>query len=285
MLRAATRRAVRPSTTAAVARRSRPATTESPLLLPFLYPPTCTQSLYAIRESSSKATAGDARRNYATPAAQPSVNNARIQLMSGEWIGGYDPMTASKRTVAPPPRKTSSKPSLLILDHPKQSDGTYKRAGIGHRTRSGIAKNYDELLVTYEACIHVGRIARAQLMLNEITRLLADHTGLLVTAHNAFLKALLKRAQAEKTEDNIRVLFSWYEDTMVRKFDISPDATTMALLFSASLQLSAHLVGERYIKRWASEWEESGHKVKEILDVDVLTPEESIRVARVSLDQ
>ncbi|TGZ84706.1 DNA/RNA polymerase [Ascodesmis nigricans] len=273
MLRAASRRATRPTTVTTIARPSHPAALDSSLLLPFLYPPTCTETLYSIGY-----IVPNARRNYVTSPQVPSFSNNRFQLLNGEWIGGRD--SAHRPPTAAPLRKRLSEPSLLILEHPKPQTELTERQTLTRR-RHGISKSSDELLATYEACIRVGRVARAQLMLNEITRLLSDHTGLLVNAHNSFLRALLKRAQAEKSEDNVRALFSWYEDTMVRKFGISPDATTMALLFSASLQMSAHLVGERHIKRWAAEWEERGHKVTEIIEIDALPAEEAIRVARI----
>lgn len=277
MLRAATRRAIRPSSTSTSASPfSRPrlpiAASDSPLL-PFLYPPTCTNILHSLQRES---TSPSSRRTYATATPTDSINTSRIQLLSGEWIGGAS-------TSKPPPSVTkppkSDKPSLLILDTPKRITPDTR----GRRDRYGMAKDPDELLATYEACIRVGRIARAQMMLNEITRILVKHSGLLVTAHNSFLLALLKRAQVENTEDNIRALFSWYEDTMVRKFNINADATTMAILFAASLRLDEQLVGQRHIQKWAEEWKGAGNDPKTILEVGVLEPHDAVKVSRVSI--
>jgi DNA-directed RNA polymerase len=73
------------------------------------------------------------------------------------------------------------------VDTPRLADSIRRKP----RIINGISEDKHELLATYEACVKVGRIARAQLMLNAITGMLDKTSPLLTKAHNTFLKALL----------------------------------------------------------------------------------------------
>jgi DNA-directed RNA polymerase len=210
-------------------------------------------------------------RSHSTTACHVPMPDTLVSI-----DGGYNPCS---NPVGSKYRHTElvDGPSLLIVDTPRLRDTVKKKA----RIIDGISEDKHEVLATFEACIRVGRIARAQLMLNTITTLL-DHTSpLLVGAHNTFLKALLNRALAESNQDSLRVFFTWYEDTMKRELNIFGDATTMALLMEGSFAVTEKRHGNRYVQQYFSQWKEQGRDINDVFALSILSNEHVIAVAQV----
>ena len=168
-------------------------------------------------------------------------------------------------------------PSLVIVDTP-QLPITVRRKP---RVIQGVSEDKHEALSTFGACVKVGRIARAQLILNTITNLLDRDSLLLVGAHNTFLRALLQRALAEKSQDSLRVFFAWYEDTMKRDLEIVGDATTIALLLEGSLAVKEAVLSNRYIRQWVNHWKDRGMAIKDVFAQPNLTDNQVIAVSQV----
>ncbi|KAI5805117.1 hypothetical protein EDC01DRAFT_685897 [Geopyxis carbonaria] len=247
-------------------RNLRPSTTTSPesTLLQFPCPSDIGYRRWAQCYSSinipSRKPPIEAGRGYSTAQAIEAV-----KLLTDNWSDDN-----YKR------KKGPDKPDLLILENPKLPNEIPRRI----RFAAGVSKDKHEVLATFEACVRVGRIARARLMLDEITRQLVHEPHLLINAHNTYLLALLKRAIAENNQESLRSFFSWYEDQMTRELQIEGDSTTYALLVRGSLHLSDSLLGQRYIKKYVSMWVKLGGTVKDLFEVAVLEPDEVIRVAR-----
>ena len=141
------------------------------------------------------------------------------------------------------------------------------------------------MLSTFEACIRVGRIARAQLMLKVITEIIDRESPLLLGAHNMFLKALLGRAVAEKSKDSegIRIFFGWYEDQMKRILELKGDATTFALLLEGSVILSEEdpALGKRYIAQYVEQWKSMNMDIVRVLELQILSDAHVLKIAQV----
>lgn len=168
-------------------------------------------------------------------------------------------------------------PALLIVDTPKLRE-TIKRKG---RYLAGISEDKHEVLSTFEACIKVGRIARAQLMLNMITSLLDSASPLLIGAHNTFLRALLNRALADRSQDSLRVFFTWYEDTMKRELNITGDAMTTALLLEGSFAVAEENHGARLVQAYVNYWKEQGRDIKDVFESSIVSEEHIVRICKV----
>ncbi|KAF8537956.1 hypothetical protein BDD12DRAFT_743411 [Trichophaea hybrida] len=246
------------------------------LFLPFLYLPLSRNiqwlqnslSVSAIKPSPNPLRP---RRTYSTTTCHVPLPDTLVGI-DGGYNPGSIPVGLNGRDIT-----SVEGPSLLIVDTPRLRDTVKKKA----RIIGGISEDKHEVLATFEACIRVGRIARAQLMLNTITNLLDITSTLLVGAHNTFLKALLNRALAENSQDSLRVFFTWYEDTMKRELNISGDATTMGLLMEGCFAVAEKRHGTRYIQRYFNYWKEQGRDINEVFALSILSDEHVIAVAKI----
>jgi len=260
-------------------------------LLPFLYPPSYNTPAWFRYASTSKAAAAPAgiatpavgttqsgpssrERSYSThlgipiPEGIPSLEGVYMRTGAGHMgRAGFLPGRATET------------PSLVIVDTP-QLPITARRKP---RIIQGISEDKHEALATFDACVKVGRIARAQLILNMITHILDRDSPLLIGAHNTFLRALLQRALAENNQDSLRVFFAWYEDTMKRDLEILGDAMTYALLLEGSLAVKEPQVSKRYIRKYVNHWKDRGVSIKDVFAQPVLTDEQVILASQVWL--
>lgn len=176
------------------------------------------------------------------------------------------------------PRPAGDAPSLVIVDTPRLADSVRRKP----RIINGISEDKHELLATYEACVKVGRIARAQLMLNAITSMLDNSSPLLMNAHNTFLKALLQRALVGSNQDSLRVFFTWYEDTMKRELGMLGDPTTTALLLRGSLAVGEAALRDRYVRKYVDQWKGHGREVKDVFALELMTDEQVVEVSQLA---
>ncbi|KAI5849215.1 hypothetical protein BZA05DRAFT_402593 [Tricharina praecox] len=260
------------------------------VLLPFLYPSSCHTPAWLRHASTSKpaaAPAGTAApaatqpnpasrdRAYSThssipiPDGIPSIEGVYMRTGTGTGSGPMSPPGFI-------PGRSTDAPSLVIVDTP-QLPITARRKP---RIIQGVSEDKHEALATFEACVKVGRIARAQLILNMITNVLDRDSPLMVGAQNTFLRALLQRALAENNQDSLRVFFAWYEDTMKRDLEILGDSSTYALLLEGSLAVKERTLSQRYIRQYVNHWKERGMAIKDVFAQPILTDEQVIAVAQ-----
>jgi DNA-directed RNA polymerase len=270
--------------------RSSTSSTQS-VLLPFLYPSSIPRNPRWLRNASTTAKTSslpgspsaqqnttNRERPYSTYPSIPIPDGIEdvngIYLRTGRPDGG-----ALDAHTYQPARPTADAPSLVIVDTPRLPDTPRKKP----RIINGISEDKHELLATYEACVKVGRIARAQLMLNAITSMLDRSSPLLAGAHNTFLKALLQRALVGSNQDSLRVFFTWYEDTMRRELGITGDATTMALLLQGSLAVKETGLRDRYVRRYIEQWKEQGREIKDVFALSIMADDQVVEVCQVNL--
>lgn len=258
---------------------SRPSIAE-PLLLPFLCPAISTSSRW-LRNSSTDAAADTNPTSTARPPAYSTVPFPDLlPSLDGDFAktNGMDVFGTQQNETsgAQPPEA-----NLVIVDTPVLRDTVRRKA----RMVAGISENKHEVLATFEACIRVGRIARAQLMLTVITNQFDRKSPLLIRAHNMFLKALLGRAVAEKSHysDGLRVFFSWYQDKMMRELGLTGDATTFAFLLEASVLVAIDdpPLGKRYMVEYVEMWKGLGRDIMRVFDLNILPGNHIITVAQV----
>ena len=239
--------------------------------LPIFYP-TQAQCIHSSTESSRRptvpATPLPSGVRTTTTSNTFDINLSDLQLLSGAWTDGRG--SEGQKT------GDALTDSLLILNQPKLNTGS----AMVIRATNGRDKS--DLLATFEACLHVGRITRAQLVLNNMSKMLSDQKGLLLTAHNSYLRALLKRAESDGEQEDLRVFFAWHDDVMVKELELPADATTMCLLLKGSLLLDMPVQVSRNIKKYVAAWMEKPEKsVNDMFKLGVLTPKEVVAVAKV----
>jgi len=169
----------------------------------------------------------------------------------------------------PPPKANSGiklNPDLVILDTPDRPPVPEPHNGVS------ILVNPVDIQSNYFACIQAGQFARAQLVLQQLHNTLDPDARELTTCHNAFLNGLFEKAQENK--DHVRAFFMWYEERMQGKYQVAPDAETIALLLKASLLLSSEAIGKVYLSNYVDTARKSDIPINEVFSRPIFTPEE-----------
>lgn len=164
----------------------------------------------------------------------------------------------------------------------------------GKRTRAakfstGVSCDKNEVIATFNACISVGMVVRAQAMLEHLTSQLERESPVLINAHNSFLQALLDRSKQahdldpQKGTQDLKVFFMWYENRM-QQCDLFGDSTTFALLLKASLMIRSGPGRKTYVQEYVGRWKERS-EIGEVLGSTLLTDEDVMQIAKVGLRQ
>ncbi|KAF4470126.1 DNA-directed RNA polymerase mitochondrial [Fusarium albosuccineum] len=115
----------------------------------------------------------------------------------------------------------------------------------------GIPGEIDEMLPVFDACIRVGRLERASLILkrmNQINLMPGDER---IVLHNQYLRASLDQMRMSPNRTQAEALHKWYE-LQIRNQDMPQTAETIACMLKASLLSERGARLERLVKRYMS---------------------------------
>ncbi|RPB25620.1 DNA/RNA polymerase [Terfezia boudieri ATCC MYA-4762] len=171
-------------------------------------------------------------------------------------------------------------PDFVILDTPDRPAVPTAHNGVSTLV------NPADILSHYFVCIQAGQLARAQLVLQQLHKTLDRDARELTICHNAFLNGLFEKAQENK--EHIRAFFMWYEERMKGKYQVAPDAETVALLLKASLLVPSESIGQVYLKNYVNLATRSDIPINEVFSRPIFTPEEVKYIAKstgVKMDQ
>ncbi|RSM14387.1 hypothetical protein CEP52_001472 [Fusarium oligoseptatum] len=125
------------------------------------------------------------------------------------------------------------------------------RRPFGKMNIKGIPAEADEMLPVFDACINVGRLERAALILkrmNLMGLLSGEHR---ITLHNQYLRASLDQMRMSPDRKQAEQLHKWYE-LQIRNQDMPQTAETIACMLKASLLSERGSRLERLITRYMS---------------------------------
>ncbi|KAK0641318.1 hypothetical protein B0T16DRAFT_334673 [Cercophora newfieldiana] len=196
-------------------------------------PTTCTrrtlstaQQLRPWRRKSFWALAGF-ERNLATglEAAQQPHND----MFDAELLGTMPDSSISGPSQQPPWEIRSRDGSQPLI----VTDGT--KLVTPQRTNSaGIPGHIDELVAIFDACIHVGKLERAEMALRRIQKLEVVVPELLIELHNSYLHELAAGIQSGSVVEHKEAIHTWFE-LQVRRQGVQHTLETIAILLKASL--------------------------------------------------
>lgn len=135
--------------------------------------------------------------------------------------------------------------SFLTLPEPAA------RRPFGKMNVKGIPSEAEEMLPVFDACINVGRLERAALILkrmNAFSVLPGEHRIML---HNQYLRASLDQMRLNPDRKQAEQLHKWYE-LQIRNQDMPQTAETIACMLKASLLSERGTRLERLINRYMS---------------------------------
>ncbi|OIW28621.1 DNA/RNA polymerase [Coniochaeta ligniaria NRRL 30616] len=113
----------------------------------------------------------------------------------------------------------------------------------------GISGDIDELIPVFEACLTVGKLDRAALVIKRIDSIGALDKRDLIHFHNRYLRARLYQIQEEPGLNKAEDLHQWYE-LQIRSAHIPHTAETIACMLKASLLTTHGARLERLVDRY-----------------------------------
>lgn len=168
---------------------------------------------------------------------------------------------------------------LIVND--SYAHNTPMARGIGH----GISGDPIEMHQNLYACLRVGRLDRATLILKRLSQLYSPSAPEMTDAHNIFLQTLFELAQEEPTTDESMLsIEQWYNENMVDK-SIQPNAQTFVTLLRAAVNFLGGSEQERVICEYLDMANECGsHVIEQVNTSPDFTDEEWNTVIRLQPD-
>ncbi|KAI1103100.1 DNA/RNA polymerase [Jackrogersella minutella] len=114
---------------------------------------------------------------------------------------------------------------------------------------NGIPGGVDEMMSVFDACIQVGKLDRAALVLSRLSdaAVLSPHE--MVALHNQYLRAYLNRAFEQPDVEWARSIHKWYE-LHIRGKDLPQTSETIACMLKVSLLSARGVRLERLVTRY-----------------------------------
>jgi len=125
------------------------------------------------------------------------------------------------------------------------------------RARNAISGDLNEIHQTLHACLQVGRLERAAVLIRRLNTIYKSNAPGLLAAHNEYIRDVTLRIVQAKDEKLLKELQTWFEVDM-RGHGVPPDAATYALMIQASQQEPNKKKLARTIRRYLNFARESG---------------------------
>ncbi|KAI9053050.1 hypothetical protein LZ554_003320 [Drepanopeziza brunnea f. sp. 'monogermtubi'] len=138
------------------------------------------------------------------------------------------------------------------------------------RNVKGIGGDLSEIHSVFDACLQVGRIERAGVILQRISQIDGIDAVDLVKLHNRYLRAAVEKVMTSPGDSALQELHKWFE-LHIRLPGLPQDTETVAYMVKASLQSPAGK-RERLVRRYMDLLNEDS--ALQLLDAQVLTAQE-----------
>ncbi len=166
--------------------------------------------------------------------------------------------------------------SLVIIN------GTLTSQAPKFRSVNAISGEVTEIIQTMHACIQVGRLERAAIMMRRLNEIYKPDTTELLTAHNDYLRELVHKIVRTKDQQMVKDVQKWFEVDL-RGVGVIPDASTYALMIQAALHESNANKVDRTIRRYISLADEAGIRDEALSILQILCNDQDFgRVTQVS---
>ena len=149
------------------------------------------------------------------------------------------------------PRKNNSLTSLPTFDPSSLVvlNDSVEKPPQSIRVSNGIGGYASDIRTTLLACLHVGRLERAEAMMRRLNITYKPEAPEIIQLHNEYIESLLTRTITTKDQALLKYLQRWFE-VDVRAKGIAPNAITYALMIRSSFQESRTVKVDRTIRRY-----------------------------------
>ncbi|KAK4169683.1 hypothetical protein QBC43DRAFT_306528 [Cladorrhinum sp. PSN259] len=184
-------------------------------------------------------------RNMATAMAEPRA---------GEGMSGmpFDGLSAGMKSPYLNPElplyelRPFDASSALIVDEPEETVPNKARIN-----GQGIPGDVEESLSVFNACVQVGRLNRASLVLKRLATLGTVPPQHMMQLHNRYLQARISQLESEPGVDQAEEVHKWFESQIIGK-GYTPDPQTIAYMIKASLLTAQDKKRNKLVIRYIS---------------------------------
>ncbi|KAK0721711.1 hypothetical protein B0T26DRAFT_700101 [Lasiosphaeria miniovina] len=143
----------------------------------------------------------------------------------------------------------------------------------------GVPGDPEEMLSVFDACLRVGRLERAGMVLKRFAQMEALHPDHLVELHNRFLRSRIEHIYAEPSQDKAEDVHKWFE-VQIRAGDLPHTPTTVAYMLRVSLLTTRGNRLNRLLTRYMDLLPQE-NAMELLLDDEVLTDDELASISRI----
>jgi DNA-directed RNA polymerase len=128
------------------------------------------------------------------------------------------------------------------------------------RTNTGLGSDPLELHQNLYACLRVGRVDRAVVIIERLASLYKADAPELVDAHNVYMQTLLELNQPEPGVEAMRKVDDWYNKQMLQK-GVRPNAQTFVTLIRSAMHFLEDRAREKAVRKHIAVAHEYGEHV------------------------
>lgn len=218
------------------------------LYLPWLCPFLCNVAPHPRKIATIARTGSTKKLNLPQPSLfQSAAPDRRLKLRglasAAEAVLQDDPIpfetTQGYHQTPQTPRHLWLNPNNLssIPDFPPESvlmvNESQTTRDPSFREVNGMSGDVEVITQTMLACIQVGYLERATIMMRRLNVIYKWHAPELLAAHNEYLRGLLQNFERTKDPQKLKGIHKWFEEE-IRDVGVIPDASTYALMILAT---------------------------------------------------
>ncbi|KAM3065800.1 DNA-directed RNA polymerase [Clarireedia jacksonii] len=228
-------------------------------------------------DSKPLGSATRRRRN-----SRDSATRASSRSLATAVYGSFDdvPFEGFRQSSSPQSTKSTNYDNIMPLSAyslPKRpapiifGDDGATQPTKHRRTRDAVGGTLQEVLSILEACLQVGRIERATVILKRVSQYPDMDRETLLDLQNRYLRAAVENIIMNPSEEATQALHQWFE-LEIRSLGLPQDAVTVAYMLKASLQSPDSNRRDRLVRRYMDMVQ--GDAGLAVLGADILTAEE-----------
>jgi DNA-directed RNA polymerase len=133
------------------------------------------------------------------------------------------------------------------------------------RAVPGVGSNPTELHQNLYACLRVGRVDRAAVIINRLMSLYRPDAPEVIDAHNVYLQTLLDLGQMDAKASAMENIQTWYDTKMLRQ-GIQPNAQTFVTLIRSAMSFLDQGTAEEAVQAYIATARDKGEHVVDTIN-------------------
>ena len=220
------------------------------------------------RRSSNEGLTVSSRRTFGMDSLSASINSDDIPFVRGNEITSWNYGTSPLSHIRP-----HADAPLRVPNHSLDAPQRLRM------NANGTGGDLQEIVAIYRACLHVGRMERAALLMKRFPHfdhLTPEH---LLGLQNEYLQAAVSQIVWNDNPVTAQALHKWF-DSEIRARSLPVDALTIGYMLKASLRSPDEEGRNRYVQRYMGIGTETNLQ-REVLELPIWTAEELNQITQI----